>query len=352
MNSIRFYILPLALIFCAFLQAQDKGGYKIKTVVIDAGHGGKDPGALGNKIKEKDITLAIALKLGDYIEKNLDGVKVIYTREKDTFIELHKRAEIANKNHADLFISIHVNANTNPKARGTDSWVMGLHKTEENLEVAKLENQVILIEEDYSSQYQGIDPNESESYIIVNLMQNIYMDQSLRMAALVQDQFRDRVKRFDRGVKTAPFIVLWNTAMPSVLVETGFITNPDEASFLSSENGQDLMASAIFRAFRDYKDKIEQKTVMPHKLEPVVEFKVQVFSSDKKANMKRSPFKDVEGIEENVDNEIYKYTKGNFSVYQDAVAEKEKLKEFFPEAFVVAFLNGKRIPINEALSKQ
>jgi len=352
MNSIRLYILPFIVFFYSLAIAQDGDTYRIQTVVIDAGHGGKDPGALGHKVKEKDVTLAIALKLGKYIEEKLEGVKVIYTRKTDSFVELHKRAEIANKNHADLFISIHANANTNSRARGTDTWVMGLHKTEENLEVAKLENQVILIEEDYSSQYQGIDPNESESYIIVNLMQNVNMDQSLTMAALVQDQFRERVNRHDRGVKTAPFIVLWNTAMPSILVETGFITNPEEAAFLRTDNGQDLMASAIFRAFRDYKNKIESKSVMPKKRADVVEFKVQVFSSNKQPNMKRSPFKEVEGLVETVEDGIYKYTKGNYTDYKDAVSEKDKIKAFFPEAFIVAFKNGEKVPVSEVLSNK
>lgn len=349
MNKL-YYILLLLLAVCVnALHAQNTGTYKIRTVVIDAGHGGKDPGAVGNKAKEKDITLAIALKLGKYIEEKLDGVKVIYTRKKDTFIELHKRAEIANKNHADLFLSIHVNASTSAKARGTDSWVMGLHKTEENLEVAKLENQVILIEEDHSTQYEGIDPNESESYIIVNLMQNIYLDQSLTMAALVQDQFRDRVKRKDRGVKTAPFLVLWNTAMPSILIETGFISNPDEAKFLKTENGQDLMASAIFRAFKKYKEKIESKSVMPQKMEDEIVFKVQLFSSNKQANLQKSPFKHVEGVVEVKQDDVYRYTTGTYSVYADAVSEKEKVKKHFPEAFIVALKNGERVPINEVL---
>lgn len=185
MKYILLIISTLA-IFLGNATNNNSDKYRIKTVVIDAGHGGKDPGAIGKNFFEKDITLSIALLLGEYIETKLDGVKVIYTRKDDTFIELHKRAEIANKNNADLFISIHVNASTNKKADGTDSWVMGLHKSEKNLEVAKLENKVILIEEDYSTQYQGVDPNSSESYIIFNLMQNIFNEQSMQFASLVQ----------------------------------------------------------------------------------------------------------------------------------------------------------------------
>lgn len=242
-------------------------GNKIRTVVIDPGHGGKDPGAVGSAGHEKDIVLAIGLKLGAYIRESFPDVKIVFTRDTDVFIPLHERAGLANKHDADLFISIHANANTKPEIDGTETYVMGMHKTESNLEVAKLENSVIFLEEDHSENYEGFDPNSSESYIIFELIQSIYMRQSLHLANNIQDQFRDRVQRKDRGVKQAGFLVLWQTAMPSVLVETGYITNRDEEKFMLSENGQDYLASAIFRAFRDYKTKLESSSViLPDKI--------------------------------------------------------------------------------------
>jgi N-acetylmuramoyl-L-alanine amidase len=235
-----------------------KPDFKIDVVVIDAGHGGKDPGTVGKRGKEKDITLKVALKLGNYIEKNIPGVKVVYTRKTDKFIELYDRANIANEAKADLFISIHVNAIPNKAAHGgTETYVMGLHKTEGNLEVAKRENSVIMLDENYKEKYEGFDPNSAESYILFSLTQNAYLESSLLFADKVESQFKNRVGRRSHGVKQAGFIVLWKTAMPSVLIETGFITNEREEAFLLSDNGQDLLASGIYRAFKEYKAQIE-----------------------------------------------------------------------------------------------
>ncbi|MDY0286672.1 MAG: N-acetylmuramoyl-L-alanine amidase, partial [Bacteroidales bacterium] len=228
--------------------------YCVKTVVIDAGHGGKDPGAVSGNIREKDIALRIALKTGAYIEKYLPDVKVCYTRTDDRFVELHKRAKIANEAQADLFISIHCNANKSSKPFGTETYVMGLHKSQANLEVAKKENAAILLEEDYESEYEGYDPNLPENTIIFSLFQNAFLNQSLTMASLVEDQFRERVHRHDRGVKQAGFLVLYRTTMPGILVETGFLTNPSERAFLAGEEGQTFIASAIYRAFKNYKE--------------------------------------------------------------------------------------------------
>ncbi|HQH40449.1 MAG TPA: N-acetylmuramoyl-L-alanine amidase, partial [Bacteroidales bacterium] len=197
----------------------------LRKVVIDAGHGGEDPGAIGRTAREKDITLPIALKVGQYITENFNNVEVIYTRKNDTFIPLFDRADIANKNNADLFVSIHVNANPkNREAEGTETYVMGLHTDEKNFEVAKKENSVIVLEKDYSIKYEGFDPSSPESYIIFSLMQNKYLEQSLTLAAMVQDEFREKALRCDRGVKQAGFLVLWRTSMPSILIETGFIS--------------------------------------------------------------------------------------------------------------------------------
>lgn len=223
-----------------------------KVVVIDAGHGGKDPGAQGKFSNEKDITLAIALKVGEYLEKYTKNVKVIYTRKTDVFVPLDKRADIANKNNADLFVSIHVNSTKDSKVRGAETFVMGLHKSKDNLQLAIAENSVILLEKDYKNKYNNFDPQSPEAYIIMNLYQNEFLNMSLDLANKIQYQFRERAGRVDLGVKQAGFLVLWQTVMPSVLVETGFISNRNEEVFLNSQYGQEIIASAIYRAIRDY----------------------------------------------------------------------------------------------------
>jgi len=226
-------------------------------VVIDAGHGGKDPGNSGKVAKEKDIALKISLKLGAFIEKNMSDVKVIYTRKDDRFIGLDERADIANKAKANLFICIHANSHTTTKPYGTETFVMGHHKDDGNLEVAKRENSVILMDENYEERYQGFNPNSPESYILFTLIQNAYQESSLRFAQKVEDQFKNRVGRLSRGVKQAGFVVLWKTTMPSVLVEAGFLSNSEEEKFLNTDDGQDLIASGIYRAFKDYKSEVE-----------------------------------------------------------------------------------------------
>lgn len=230
---------------------------KVDVVVIDAGHGGHDNGTHGKLLKEKDLALNIALKVGDYIEKNIPGVKVIYTRKDDRYLALDERADIANKNKADLFICIHANANPNTKAYGTETFVMGLHKDEGNLAIAQRENSVILMDENYEERYEGFNPNSPESYILFELIQSAYLESSLRFAQKVEGQFKDRVGRLSRGVKQAGFVVLWRTTMPSVLIETGFLTNSTEEKFLAGEQGQELIASGIYRAFKEYKNEVE-----------------------------------------------------------------------------------------------
>ncbi len=231
--------------------------FKVDVVVIDAGHGGKDPGTRGKKALEKDIALKIALKVGYYIEQNVPGVKVIYTRKDDRYIALDERAEIANRNKADLFICIHANALVGAKAMGTETYVMGLHKDNSNFELAKRENSVILMDENYHERYEGFDPNSPESYILFSLTQSAYQESSLLFAQKVEDQFKTRVGRRSRGVKQAGFIVLWKTTMPSVLIETGFLSNSAEEQFLATTRGQDLIASGIYRAFKEYKSEVE-----------------------------------------------------------------------------------------------
>jgi N-acetylmuramoyl-L-alanine amidase len=227
------------------------------TVVIDAGHGGHDPGTRGKKVKEKDVALKIALKLGAYIEKNLVDVKVIYTRKNDRYLGLDERADIANKAKADLFICIHANAIVSAKAYGTETYVMGLSKDNGNFEIAKRENSVILLDENHEERYEGFDPSSPESYILFSLTQSAYQENSLKFAQKVEEQFKSKVGRVSRGVKQAGFMVLWLTTMPSVLIETGFLSYPKEEDFLMSEKGQDLMASGIFRALKEYKLQLE-----------------------------------------------------------------------------------------------
>ncbi len=229
-------------------------------VVIDPGHGGRAPGAVGARAKEKNINLAVALKTGKYISDNLKDVKVIYTRDDDTNPDLAERADVANKNKADLFISIHSNALSDKRLYGAETYVLGQTMDEANLQVAMKENSVITFEKDYETKYEGFDPSSVESYIIFSLMQNTYLRQSTEFATLIQNQFRERVGRKDRGVRQAGFVVLWRTTMPSVLVELGYITNQEEENFLMSEQGQDYLASAIFRAFRDYKQTIDSRS--------------------------------------------------------------------------------------------
>lgn len=349
-------------------------------VVLDAGHGGKDPGAVGKHTYEKDIVISIVLKTGEYIKKYCQNVEVIYTRKKDHFVELYKRAEIANKNHADLFISVHCNANESRRFYGSETYVMGLHKSKENLEVAKKENAAILLEDDYRQQYDGFDPNEPENHIIFSLYQNAHLDQSLDMASKVQNQFRERVSRRDLGVKQAGFLVLYQVTMPGVLIETGFLTNKKEERFLKSESGQVYMASAIYRAFKEYKKAIEeeyrrtqeiagkQKTDSRHNRgAPSSEnyapssvkqgaggnneliFRIQ-FASSKTPKDKNDPvFDKMKYVFEYQHGGLYKYTIGSTHQLEEAIQLKQQMERHgYKDSFVVAFLNGERISMQKA----
>ena len=231
--------------------------YKIKKIVIDAGHGGFDGGCAGKSSKEKDITLAISLKLGELIEKNLHDVEVIYTRREDHFVKLHERAAIANKNKADLFISIHCNAAKKGGGEGTETYVMGLDKSRENLAVARRENSVILMENDYEENYDGFGIDGPENEIIFSLYQNAFLEQSIQLAYLIEEKFKNHAGRKSRGVKQESFLVLYKTAMPSILVEAGFLTNKKEEVFLKNKEGQEIIAGSIYEAFKDYKQIME-----------------------------------------------------------------------------------------------
>ncbi|WP_078063258.1 N-acetylmuramoyl-L-alanine amidase [Solirubrum puertoriconensis] len=230
--------------------------FRLRTVVLDAGHGGKDRGCAGQSAREADVALKIVLELGRQIEENMPEVRVIYTRKTDEFVELADRAGIANKHNADLFISVHCNAGPTV-ARGTEVWTMGAHKTEANLATAKRENAVILQEDNYKERYAGFDPSSPQSHILFSLYQSAHIDNSLRFAAKVDHEFRTSVGRPSRGVKQAGFLVLWKSTMPSVLIEAGFLTNPAEERYLNDKANQSYMASGIYRAFRKYKQELE-----------------------------------------------------------------------------------------------
>lgn len=254
-NVKRSYLIIvcfIGMLLCPVSGGWSKGNYKIKTIIIDAGHGGHDSGCLGASSKEKHIALDIALRLGKLIETNFPDVNVVYTRKTDVFIPLHERANIANRAHADLFICIHLNSG-GKGAYGAETYVMGNHKTEDNLEVAKRENSAVLLEDDYKTRYDGFDPNSPEANIIFSLYQSQFMNQSLLLAANIQDEFESHAGRYNRGVKQAGFLVLYKTAMPAVLIECGFLSHEPEEKYMASEKGQLVMAQSIYRAFKAYK---------------------------------------------------------------------------------------------------
>ncbi len=382
-RSIPVFLVLLVFI-CAAFTPVPRMPSKTFTVVLDAGHGGTDPGNLGTgryKEKEKDISLAVTLKVGKYIKEAYPEVEVIYTRKDDTFPTLKERCETANINMADLFISIHCNAADNKQAYGTETFVMGLHKTQESLKTAMKENASIFLEKNHKEDYKGFDPNDPDTYVIMSLRENAYLNQSINLAKQVQDQFRTRVGRKDRGVKQAGFQVISYTNMPSILVELGFISNVEEEDFLMKEDGKTYMASAIFRAFKEYKDKTKvsetaEKPKSPEKPQtemapdskPVVQtstpkivtdevkagvcFKVQFLSSAKPLDKTSPEFKGVEKVDEYLSNGVYKYLAGCTSNYEVAKKNQAVMREMgFKDAFVVAFEDQKRIDLSVALSK-
>ena len=351
-------------------------------VVIDAGHGGHDPGAIGKISKEKNINLNVALKVGNLIKNNCDDVKVIYTRSKDVFIPLGRRAEIANNAKADLFISIHTNALANNRtAKGASTWTLGLAKSDANLEVAKRENSVILYESDYQTRYAGFNPNSAESYIIFEFMQDKYMEQSVHLASLMQKQFRHTCKRLDRGVHQAGFLVLKASAMPSILIELGFISPPEEERYLNSETGATTMAKGIYHAFLNYKREHEirltgvSKTVIPTEQKgqeiekendrPVtvqkvaenatndneITFKIQILTSSKPLAKNDKRLKGLKGVDYYKEKDIYKYTYGASGDYNKVLRTKRTITAKFKDAFIIAFRDGEKMNVNEAIAE-
>ncbi|MBO5578894.1 MAG: N-acetylmuramoyl-L-alanine amidase [Prevotella sp.] len=372
------------------------------TLVIDAGHGGHDTGALGAFSKEKNINLNVALAFGRYVESNCPDVKVIYTRKTDVFIPLHTRADIANRNKADLFISVHTNAVPRGKqVRGLETYTLGMHRAGTNLEVAKRENSVILIEKDYKQRYEGFDPNSSESYIMFEFMQDKNMAQSVELAKFVQKHACASANRQNKGVKQAGFLVLRETSMPSCLIELGFITTPDEERYLNSKDGIDRLGYGIYKAFLDYKrkydgritvpyqaeqapsanipsvvppsekDEEQPKTVVPVKVqkEPAVKpakievvkdeevqrkdssliFKVQIMASPSREKISKKKLNGQPAAECFEEGGFYKYTVGNSEDYDEIVKIRESLVGNFPEAFIIAFKGGEKVDTRAAI---
>jgi N-acetylmuramoyl-L-alanine amidase len=358
-------MMAFSLFWCntAILNAQEKPF----VVVLDAGHGGHDSGNRGNGYYEKNIALSIAIKTGKILEK-IKGIKVIYTRKSDVFVNLIERANIANKADADLFISIHCDAFTSSKAYGAGTFVLGLHENERNFKVAQKENSVIFLEEDYQKNYDGFNPNDPESVISLILMQETYLDQSIAVANTIQKSFVQNLSRKDRTVKQAGFIVLKYTYMPSVLVETGFLTNVSEGAFLNSANGQVNMASAISKAIVNYKNfrdasfiagevireenTVKTETLNNDKVDHSLLFKVQIAASKNKLKLKPYNFKGLKEISRIKSGKLYRYYYSQSNTYEKA---KQRLKQAkrkgYSKAFIVAFDGDKKITISEALRR-
>ena len=371
-NNINILLLLIIVLISIDLQVYADGppvkdGF---VIVIDPGHGGKDPGAVGAFSYEKNITLSIALKTGGYIEQNLRNVKVVYTRKGDESVDLSERSDIANKNSADLFISIHANSTGGANAYGTETYVMGHSKDQANLEVAMKENQVILREKDYSTKYEGFDPTSPESYVMFTLMQNIYLKQSTELASMIQSQYKDQIGRFDRGVKQAGFWVLYKTSMPSVLTETGFISNHTEEKYINSQKGQEEIALSLFKACREYISEISKKSISPSQsitdsknsntdslrypsdYKGKTVFMVQVVTSAKKIEIKPSNFKDLNNIIQLNSGNKFRYATGLFTEYKKAMEYRKEVEKIYSDAFVIAVRDNKILPLSEAIEKE
>ena len=385
MNIKKWFLLFAIFAFFntqAFPQVKDG----ITKIVIDAGHGGEDPGALGSKGKEKDVTLIVALELGKLITENCPDVEVIYTRKTDVFIPLYNRSKIANDKHADLFISIHCNSSDNKSANGVETFVMGLHKTESNLEVARKENAAMLLEKDYKNTYGNFNPNSPESYVIFSLYSNAYLESSVQLASKVQKNLLKCTHFRDRQVQQAGFWVLHKVAMPSILVELGFISNKNEEAQLLDPTFQKALAASLCNAFIEYKNQVEgnhaslisvPETQKPKKEEPVpakenvkpeateipdlkpideaptqvesgVVYKVQIFALPDKLGPNDPKYAGLKNVDQYFEGNLWKYTVGSEKKFSDIQTVLKNTKEKFPDAFVIAFKDGKKIPVPEA----
>ena len=418
-------LVALIWITCLFVAVASAANKKF-TLVIDAGHGGTDAGAIGTITKEKHINLNVALAFGRLVERNCPDVRVIYTRKTDVFVPLHTRADIANRNKADLFISIHTNALPKGRiSRGLETYTLGMHRAADNLDVAKRENSVILIETDYKQRYQGFDPRSSESYIMFEFMQDRNMAQSVDLAKYVQRRTCAAAGRQNKGVKQAGFLVLRETSMPSCLIELGFISTPDEERFLHSTAGVDQLGRGIYQAFMDYRAQYDKNISVPFKAEPrqditiptvvpetvkqtepakrpepvkqpepakqpetveqpapeapsapvsqsvpeaqqtpaaqpvsapqappraeVPVFKLQILTSGMRLNATDRRLKGHQEADYYEEGGLFKYTVGASENYNEINQLRKSLSEQFPEAFVIAFKNGQKMNIQEAI---
>ena len=425
--TIQKYLFTFLLFLFGALSLMAEGQRKRFTLVIDAGHGGSDPGAVGRISKEKDINLNVALEFGRLVEQNCSDVKVIYTRKTDVFLSLDRRAAIANNNNADLFVSIHTNAL--PKGRiayGTETYTLGMARAAANLEVAKRENSVICLEENYKQVYEGFDPNRAESYIIFEFMQDRYMKQSVDMASCIQKQYTRRGRK-NKGVHQAGFLVLRKTSMPAVLTELGFISTPDEERYLSSKKGVKELGRSIYDGFIQYRslqsmptavplspseiEEVEEKQVSVETPQPAVAkekpaeevqvepqksvttvaakvtppvstsvaqteaqtaqvqtsvqkqsssaaaaeqagrpvFKVQLFALDRSLPEGNKNFKGLKGVAYYKEGNLYKYTYGSSTSMAEVRKLQREIAAKFPSAFVVAFVDGKRVDLKTAI---
>lgn len=405
MKLYRRYILYISICLGLLIYPFGISSAKDKdfVVVIDAGHGGHDPGAVGKISKEKNINLNVALKLGKQIKSNCSDVKIVYTRDRDVFIPLDRRAEIANNAKADLFISIHTNALAkNRVMKGASTWTLGLAKSDANLEVAKRENSVILYESDYKTRYAGFNPNSAESYIIFEFMQDKYMSQSVHLASLVQKHFRNTCQRIDRGVHQAGFLVLKASAMPSILVELGFISTPEEERYLNTETGTTNLSNGIFRAFLTYKREQEirlngsSSTVLPEDLPDLAQeeitatsntsseeeevpnkvaqqkpqrpqrtknvattqtersgivFKIQILTSSRPLAKNDKRLKGLKDVDYYKEGGIYKYTYGDSPDYNNVLRTRRTIAAQFKDAFIIAFKDGEKMNVNDAINE-
>lgn len=363
------------------------------TLVIDAGHGGKDGGACANRAKEKDINLSVALAFGKYVEQNCPDVKVLYTRKTDVFVPLHGRADFANKNKADVFISIHTNSvERGTSIRGMETYTMGMRRSDEKRSAAMRENEVILIESDYKQHYAGFDPKSPESYIIFDIVNETNMAESVELAQLIQKNVCSTAGRPNKGVKQDAFLVLRETSMPACLIELGYITTPSEATYLTNKTNVDAMARGIYQAFVAYKNKRTQtasptQPVQPAQQErptqpaqqeqPAVEerpaeapaqqpevqqpatadagsapvFKVQILASDRQLRANDRQLKGLSGVDSYKEGNLWKYTVGASTNYQEIYQLRKDVLSKFPQAFIIAFKNGERVDAAEALKE-